>query len=71
MKPDISYVTALKSQQNQHETATPQTLQQTTYQQQPKLPTSDIKELKIMMKGLMEKRCIMLSLLTTLVSKMA
>ena len=71
IKPDISYATILKSQQNQYETATPQTHQPTTYQQQPQLPTSDIHELKLVMTGLMEQMVTMLNLLTTLVSKMA
>ena len=73
IKPDISYAATLKSQQHQYmyETATPQTPQQTTYQQQPQLPTNEIQELKVMMKGLKEQMGTMLSLLTTLISKMA
>jgi hypothetical protein len=53
IKQDISYVTILKPQQNQYETATPKPHHQTPYQQQPQLPTSDTHELKFMLKGLM------------------
>jgi hypothetical protein len=69
--PDISYAATLKSQQHRYETATPQTHQQTTYQQQTQLPPSDIQELKVVMKGLMEQMGTMLSLHKTLPSKMA
>jgi hypothetical protein len=69
-KPDITYATTLKSQHNQSETASPQTQQRTTYHQQLQLPSSDIPELKVMVKGLMEQMGAMLNLLTTLVSKM-
>ena len=69
-KPDVSYATPLKSQHNQSETASPQTQQQTTCQQQLHPPSSDIQELKVMIKGLMEQIGTMLNLLTTLVSKM-
>ena len=51
----------LKSKRNKHETATRQTHRQPTYQQQPKLPSSDIEELKVMMKGLMEQMGTMLT----------
>lgn len=68
---DISYAYILKSQHNQYETATAQTHKQIPYQQQPQPPTSDIQELKVMMKGLMEQMSTMLSLLTTRVSKTA
>jgi len=64
LQPGIFYATTLKSQTNQYETATPHIHQQ-TYQQQPQMPISDIQEMKVMMKGLM------LSFLSTLVSKMA
>ena len=47
------------------------TISKTTYQQKQQMPTSDIQELKIMMKGLMEQMGTMLNLLKTLVSKMA
>jgi len=68
---DISHAYIFKSQHNQCETTTAQTHQQIPYQQQPQPPTSDIQELKVMMKGLMEQMSTMLSLLTTRVSKTA
>jgi len=71
LKPDISYAITLKYQLNQYGTATERTHQQTAYQQQPQLPTSDVLELKVMMKELMEQMGTMLSFLTTFVSKMA
>lgn len=75
IQPGTSYATALqnKSQQAQFGTqigqlASQQIQKHTPYQHQ---PTSDIQELKSMMKGLMEQMGTMLNLLTTLVSKMA
>jgi hypothetical protein len=53
------------------QTARPHTQRQTTYQQQMQLPSSDIQELKVMMKGLMKQMSTLLNLVTTIVSKMA
>jgi len=71
VKPTISYASTLKPQQPQHELDTPIPLHQTPYHQNSQTPPSDIQELKVMMKGLMEQLGTLLSLLTTLVSKMA
>jgi hypothetical protein len=65
-----SYANTLKPQHNQFQTANPQTQQQATYQQQMQLPSTDIQELKVMMKGLMEQMGTTLNLLKTFVSKM-
>jgi hypothetical protein len=67
----ISYASTLKSQQPQHELDTPIPPHQTPYLQKSQMPPSDIQELKVMMKGLMEHLGTLLSLLTTLVSKIA
>ena len=69
-KPIISYAALLKSPRSPLETTKPQPQQQTTYKQQ-QTPSSDIDELKVMMKGLMEQMGTMLQLLKTLVSEMA
>jgi hypothetical protein len=68
--PHNSYANTLKPQHNQFQTANPQTQKQATYQQQMQLPSTDIQELKVVMKGLMEQMGTVLNLLTTLVSKM-
>jgi hypothetical protein len=71
VKPAISYASTLKSQQPRHELDTPKPPHQTPFHQKTQLPPSDIQELKEMMKGPMEQLGTLLSLLTTLVSKMA
>jgi PAX-interacting protein 1 len=71
VKPTISYASTLKSQQPQHKLDTPKLPHQTPFHQKTQMPPSNIQELKEMMKGLMEQLGILLSLLTTLVSKMA
>jgi hypothetical protein len=48
--PHISYANTLKPQHSPFQTANPQTKQQATYQQQMQLPSTDIQELKIVMK---------------------
>ena len=69
-KPIISYAALHKSPRSPLETTKPQPQQQTTYKQQ-QTPSSDIDELKVMMKGLMEQMGTMLQLIKTLVSEMA
>ena len=64
-----SYSAALRLH-HQYETATVTTQQIPTQQQQINPPTSEILELKTMMKGLMEPMSTMLNLLTTVISKM-
>ena len=70
IRPGTSYSAALQSQQHQYETATVTTQQIPTQQQQINPPTSEILELKTMMKGLMEPMSTMLNLLTTVISKL-
>jgi hypothetical protein len=69
--PRNCYAAALTSHQHQYEPATPHTLQQSPSQTKSQPSTSDIQEMQVILKGLMEQMSSILSLLTTLVSKMA
>jgi hypothetical protein len=71
-RPGTSYSTALQSQQPQHEPATvltPHIPDQQQQQKQTSPRTSELLELKTIMKGLMEQLSTMLHLLTTFISK--
>jgi hypothetical protein len=65
-----SYSTALKTQQPRPEPADLNTPHIPTQQQQTNHSTSELQELKVIMKGLVEQMSTMLHLLTTVISKM-
>jgi hypothetical protein len=63
------YAASLTSHQHQYEPAAPHILQQSPSQTKSQPPTSDIQEMQVLLKGLMEQMSSMFSLLKTLVSK--
>jgi hypothetical protein len=69
--PRNSYAATLTSHQQHYEPAISHPPQQLPIQTNSQPPTSDIQQMQIMLKGLMEQMSSMFSLLTTLVSKMA
>jgi len=69
--PPNSYAAALKSHQHQYESATPHTPQKSSPPTNSQPPTNVIQETQAMLRGLMEQMSSMLSLITTLISKLA